>query len=74
MTFQKTDYAIDTIEAYKSRLSTDHFNVLVVAATCAGNYRSMVEALSTPEGTVKSRLSRARKALAALIEKDAKDV
>lgn len=68
---QRTDYPIALVEANRSRLSADHFAVLMAATACNGNVEAIADALSMVSlGTVKSRLHRARKALAALLNED----
>lgn len=49
-------------------LSTEHRQVLILAAVEQLNYREIAEELAVPVGTVMSRLSRARAALRAALE------
>jgi DNA-directed RNA polymerase specialized sigma24 family protein len=62
-------FTTDQIEAFGPVLSKDHFQILM-EARASGNYDDMSAVLGLPKGTVKSRLHRARAALAAAIEAD----
>lgn len=62
-------YAAETIEAHADKLTEQHRAILMLAT--AGDYRSITHTLEIPIGTVKSRLNRARAALAAILAETA---
>lgn len=67
-TTQTCEYASDVVEQHKAKLSKPHYDVLIEAAGTP-DYKVIAAALGvTSVGTVKSRLNRARQAIAALIE------
>lgn len=59
-------YTAEQIAPHKDRLTPEHFAILMAMAD-GKTRKSAAEALGIPVGTQKSRLSRARKALAAMI-------
>lgn len=58
---------LETIVAALERLSPMHQEVLVLAFVHGLSYRELAEVLAVPTGTVKSRLSNAKRALRALL-------
>jgi RNA polymerase sigma-70 factor (ECF subfamily) len=62
----QADTALDVQEALR-RLPAAHRQVLVLHELCGLSVREVAEEAGVPEGTVKSRLSRARAALAQLL-------
>ncbi len=58
-------YDAKTVTAYRERLSLAQFAILIAAAKNP-TYETMAAELAIPVGTVRSRLSRARMALAKL--------
>jgi DNA-directed RNA polymerase specialized sigma24 family protein len=69
MTKSEFEFAAEQIDAFKERLSKEHFNILKAAAAASWSTRTIATNLSIPLGTVKSRLYRARRALCELIER-----
>jgi DNA-directed RNA polymerase specialized sigma24 family protein len=67
----RTDYTQESLARYQDRLSPRYFAVLM--ASTAGDYRAIAEGLGINMGTVKSRLHRARKALADVRAKETAD-
>lgn len=64
---QRSDYPRDLIEVNDSGLRDKHFQILLAADEHGGNYDMIGAALSLPPGTVRSRLHRARAALAKVL-------
>lgn len=62
---QRGDFSIEEIEAHKDKLNARHYAILK-AAICS-DYKGIEAALQLLPGTVKSRLNRARTAIAAAI-------
>lgn len=60
---EQTDLRMD-VQAVLEGLSSEHRDVLVMRELQGMSYREMAEALGVPQGTVESRLFRARRQLA----------
>jgi DNA-directed RNA polymerase specialized sigma24 family protein len=60
-------YSTEAVEKFKDRLTPDHFAILMCST--AGDYASISSTLNLKIGTVKSRLNRARIAIATEIKK-----
>jgi len=63
--------ARDELAAAMARLAPAHHEVLILTFAHGLSYQEMARVVGVPEGTIKSRLSNAKRALRALLEEEA---
>lgn len=67
---QENMVALSEVQAAMKRLSDDHRDVLVMVCVQGMQYQEVAKIMDIPLGTVRSRLSRAREQLGALLEEN----
>lgn len=67
--YSRESYSPEIVREYEHKLAKGHHAMLVAAAETVG-YAALAARLSLPVGTVKSKLHRARAAIARLIASD----